>query len=302
MASARPDPGHTATENGGGEVRDHERMRHLLRKHIEEAVREILDAREELVAVAALAEYDFSSTYHDFGPFGAKKVLALTSVRVLLVDYFGVVGRHVEPVAQCRRSHATATLTNICGVRLLRLDLRAGAVPTYRVYFRFARQAEAIARTLESESTRFEAFREKPGDAFRDVSRASAAASSVAAEAGALGREKVRIPTRARLWRRDQIVENLSGPVAAFGWPSAVGLFVAHKWHHLFGSNVGSDARHVFLLVIAVLGALFFGVMGLAPLATGNGTERVRGGSFLALVVLAFGPTVVLALFFYGVV
>jgi hypothetical protein len=36
---------------------------------------------------------------HDLRPFGAKKVVVLATSRVLLLNYFGVVDRHVETVA-----------------------------------------------------------------------------------------------------------------------------------------------------------------------------------------------------------
>ena len=135
-------------------------MRQRLRRHVEEAIRDFLDPGEELIAAAVIVELDLSPYFRDIGPFGPKKVLALTSSQVLLLEYLGVIGRHVEPVAECPRSHATASLTNICGVRLLRLNLGSGPLPTYRVYFRFGRQAAALVKILESE--RFEQLRESP--------------------------------------------------------------------------------------------------------------------------------------------
>jgi hypothetical protein len=83
------------------------------------------------------------------------------------------------------------------------------------------------------------------------------------------------------------------------GWPSAVAVFVVYDWHHLFGSNVAQDIKAVVGVAIAACAAFGFGAMGLAPMVEGY---EPTTGSVIAAFVLAFAPTVALALFLYGVV
>ena len=144
-------------------------IRHRFQRHVDAAVRQILPPGEELETTVGVTARVVPTREYSAVLFDARQVIALTSRRVLLLNYFGVVGRHVELVAACRREKAGATLTKVLGVRLLRVDFR-GAAPTcrYRVYFRFAKRADALARALEPQSSTLEVFKEAPGDSLHE--------------------------------------------------------------------------------------------------------------------------------------
>jgi hypothetical protein len=100
---------------------------------------------------------------------------------------------------------------------------------------------------------------------------------------------------------RSPWLDGLVGGVAAFaivvGWPSAVVLFFAHTWGSVFTSDAAVDAVRAIVLAFACFGALAFAVMGFGPWME---ETRLSGRSLLALLGVAFGPTIALALFFYG--
>jgi hypothetical protein len=74
-------------------------------------------------------------------------------------------------------------------------------------------------------------------------------------------------------------------------------VFFAHRWGSLFTSDAAVDAGRAIVLVFAGFGAFVFAVMGLGPWME---AERISVSSLLGLLAIAFGPTIVLALFFYG--
>jgi len=95
---------------------------------------------------------------------------------------------------------------------------------------------------------------------------------------------------------RDQIMGGVAAFAVVVGWPSAVVLFLAHRWGSLFTSNVAVDAGRAFILVVGCFTAFAAAGVGLSPMEE----EHMSVSSFLALLAIAFGPTIVLALFFYG--
>src|SRR5919198_431998 len=278
-------------------------MRHRLRRHVEAAIRDFLSPGEELVTEAVLSS-------NDLGLFKPKRVVTLTSSRVLLLDYLGVVGRHVEPVAECRRNHASASLTNICGVRLLRVDLGSGPVATNRVYFRFGKQADALVRILESESiARPERGVQGPGVTEVAEGQATLEPESIARPERAVqgpgvtevaeGQATLEPPGGARSSRRDEVFGAITTFAFVVGWPSAVVLFFVHRWSPVFSSNVALDVGRAIVLVGAGFAAMAFAVMGFGPAVGGeHGVTSV--GGYLVLLALALVPSIVLALVFYG--
>jgi hypothetical protein len=144
-------------------------MHHRFQRHVDEAVREVLDPDEDFVTAVGVAEHVAPTRDDTPVLFGARKIIALTSRRLLLLDYFGVVDRHVEVIAQCRREKARASMTKVFSTRLLHVDFR-GAAPTrtYRVYLRFAKRADTLAAALSSDSA-VNLFKKKPGDGYREV-------------------------------------------------------------------------------------------------------------------------------------
>jgi len=96
---------------------------------------------------------------------------------------------------------------------------------------------------------------------------------------------------------RDQIIGGVAGLAIFVGWPSAVVLFFAHIWGSLFTSDVASDIGRAFVLVVGCFTAFAAAAIGLGPWME---EEHISAGSLLALLAVAFGPTIVLALFFYG--
>ncbi|MFY9579598.1 MAG: hypothetical protein WAQ33_09760 [Gaiellaceae bacterium] len=126
-----------------------------LRMRVDEAVREMLGPGEDLVAAVAVKERLVPQLPMTPVFFAARRIVALTSSRLLLLDYFGVIGRHVEQVLACERTEATVSLTNVCGVRLLWVDFARPTHPArrYCVYFRFSKRADALARSFADHQT-----------------------------------------------------------------------------------------------------------------------------------------------------
>jgi hypothetical protein len=103
-------------------------------------------------------------------------------------------------------------------------------------------------------------------------------------------------PVARSSWR-DQIMGGVAFFAIVVGWPSAVVLTFAHVWGSLFISNVVVDIVRAIFVVFTCLGVLAFAVMGFGPWME---EERMSVSSLLVLLAVAFGPTIVLALFFYG--
>jgi hypothetical protein len=96
---------------------------------------------------------------------------------------------------------------------------------------------------------------------------------------------------------RDQIIGGVAGLAIFVGWPSAVVLFFAHRWGSLFTSDVASYIGRAFVLVVGCFTAFAAAAIGFGPWME---EEHISAGSLLALLAVAFGPTIVLALLFYG--
>jgi hypothetical protein len=260
---------------------------------VDGAVREALDAGESLVAAAAVNDVipKDGSWPQLFRPH---KVLAMTTKRFLLLDYFGMVARHAEIRFACRRESAAGNVTRVFGLRLFHMNRGPGPAQTYRAYLRCAKSADVLRRWLEQET--LTDFENEPGELFRVDEPSEPVAPQPSQPRKPVTAATDTSASRMTRARRDRAVESVAVLIAVFGWPSAIGLLVAHKWSHLFNSNIGSDARKAIALMGAMLLALFFGVMGLGPLAeAASGSNR----ALLALVAVGLAPTITLALLFY---
>jgi hypothetical protein len=115
---------------------------------------------------------------------------------------------------------------------------------------------------------------------------------------------KVRPSGGARSSSVDRIVEGVAGLAVVIGWPSAVILALAHSWSPVFSSNVSLDVVRAIVLGFAGFVVFTFAVMGLGPWAVGqtggDSFEPLSTRSFLLLLAVTLGPTIVLALTFYG--
>jgi hypothetical protein len=115
---------------------------------------------------------------------------------------------------------------------------------------------------------------------------------------------KVRTGGGARSSWVDRIVEGVAVLAVVIGWPSAVILALAHSWSPVFSSNVALDVARAIVLGFAGFVVLPFALMGLGPWAVGqtgpDTFERLSARGFLLLVAITLGPTIVLALIFYG--
>jgi hypothetical protein len=112
---------------------------------------------------------------------------------------------------------------------------------------------------------------------------------------------EVQGPASGRPSRLHRIVEAVAPVAVILGWPSAVVLFFARV---AVGVNavdamdaIVKYAVLAFIFTGALLGALAFSVMGLAPMVAGE--HALTGRWLLVPYALALGPTIVLALFFY---
>jgi hypothetical protein len=102
----------------------------------------------------------------------------------------------------------------------------------------------------------------------------------------------------ARSPQLDGIVRGVAVFAMVVGWPSAVVLFCAHEWGSLYSSDAAKDVERAIILLIGCFAAFAFAVMGFGPWIADE--RRFSGRELLVLLAVAFGPTIVLALFFYG--
>jgi hypothetical protein len=115
---------------------------------------------------------------------------------------------------------------------------------------------------------------------------------------------KIRPVGGARSSGIDRIVEGVAVLAVVIGSPSAAILALAHSWSPVFSSDVYLDIARAIGLAFAALVVLPFAGMGLGPWAAGqtagDSFEPLSARSFLLLLVVTLGPTIVLALIFYG--
>jgi hypothetical protein len=122
-----------------------------LQDRVNDAVRQTLDRGEDLVAAAAVNDViPAEGSWPQL--FRPHKVLALTTKRMLLLEYYGMIGRHAEIVAACRRESATGNLTKFCGLRLMRINRGPGPAKTYRAYIRCSKNADLLGRGVEQQA------------------------------------------------------------------------------------------------------------------------------------------------------
>ena len=114
-----------------------------LQERLNRAVRETLRPGEDLVAAVAVIGDDPAPL------FRPHKVLAVTTTRLLLLDYYGVVGRHAKIRAGYDRRRAAGTMTKLLGLRLLHVHDGPGPRRTYRAYIRCSKSADVVGRVLE---------------------------------------------------------------------------------------------------------------------------------------------------------
>ena len=132
-----------------------------LQRRINETVQEMLPRGESLVAAVAVVDPARAPPLL----FGAHKVFALTTERLLLLNYYGTLQRHAERRAAYDRNSVAGTLTKICGLRFLRIERGPGANGTYRSYIRCSRSADVLGRFLEEGlAADLAAFKQHPGE------------------------------------------------------------------------------------------------------------------------------------------
>jgi hypothetical protein len=113
-----------------------------------------------------------------------------------------------------------------------------------------------------------------------------------------MSQAKLGPPGGARSSWQDGILGGIATLAIVVGWPSAVVLSIAHSWSPVFSSDVTSDVVRAIFIVFAGFTALVVAVMGFGPWVAGE--TRMSGRSLVVLFALTLGPTIVLALFFYG--